>query len=69
MLTLRSSIYGQCSRCDMNLEPVWYTEREEELVGGVWIKTGRKRKSCSHLLCPCCGNTECVDDSFDGPWY
>lgn len=63
------STYGECSECGDALKPVWFIEEEETVTYGVRTKTGRKRKACSHLLCESCGNTECVDDSFDGSWY
>lgn len=65
---MADSIYGKCSKCENDLEPVWYTEHEERFEYGLRVKTGRTRTACSHLLCPYCGNVECVDESFDGPW-
>lgn len=59
------NVYGECPQCGGPLSPVWFLE--EEYVKG--IRTGRKRKACSHLLCDRCGHIEIVDDSFDGPWY
>lgn len=61
-------MYGNCSKCSVPLEPVWFTEEEYEVVNGIMYKTGRKRRAVSHLECPCCLNREIVDDSFDGPW-
>ena len=61
--------YGYCSECDAPMLPVWFTEYEEETIGGYRHKTGRKREACDYLYCPICGTRECVDDSFDGPWH
>jgi hypothetical protein len=60
--------YGYCSECGAELIAVWFTDIEYELVGGVWLKTGRTKQAVSHLECEICGHRECVDDSFDGPW-
>lgn len=59
-----SSMYGICSRCERDLEPVWF--EEEEFKRG--RPTGRTRRACSHLECPVCLKKECIDDTFDGPW-
>lgn len=59
--------YGKCDRCGDNMIPVWFIE--EEYKPGSIVKTGRKRKACSHLECPSCFRCYCVDDSFDGSWY
>ena len=59
--------YGEC-KCGRSLLPVWFTEEETEVVGGIMTKTGRKRKSCSHLECPRCLKRFVVDDSFDKPY-
>ena len=50
--------------------PIWF-EEEESWIGydGREYKTGRKRTACSHFECPECFETECVDDTFDGPWH
>ena len=63
-----SKIYGKCEKCGEVYQPIFFTEEETKVVNGAMIFTGRKRKACSHLECPCCGNKECVDDTFDGPW-
>lgn len=64
------SRFGACCKCgNTELAPVYFTEYEEEKVAGVFIRTGRKRRAVSHLECDVCGHRECVDDSFDGPWY
>lgn len=63
------SQYGSCSKCGSTLVPIWFTEEEIKIVNGSMIKTGRKRKACSHLECSSCFKKECVDDSFDGKWY
>ena len=63
------SKYGYCSECGAPLEPVWFTEEETKVVGGIMIHTGRTRRAVSHLECPDCFNKEAVDDSFDGPWH
>lgn len=61
--------YGQCEQCGADLKPIWFTEEEYQIIGGISIKTGRKRRACSHLVCPDCLKNYCVDDSFDGPYY
>lgn len=62
--------YGKCTICNSELEPGgWYTEYEEIIRSSGIIRTGRKRRSLSYLVCPRCGNKEIVDDSFDMPWY
>lgn len=53
-------LYGiPCLKCGCTMEPVFFTEH----------KAGRERLAVDYLICPYCLNTECVDDSFDGPWY
>lgn len=61
-----SSIYGVCSRCNYSLSPVYFREEERNKQN---VLTGRVRKACSHLVCECCGKQECVDDTFDGPFF
>ena len=61
--------YGICSKCGTDLEPVWFIEKETKIEYGSLHRTGRVRESVSHLECPVCLTSECVDDSFDGPWY
>lgn len=61
--------YGKCEICGDNLKPVWFLEEETKYEFGILIKTGRVRQAVSHLSCPSCLNTYCVDDSFDKPWY
>lgn len=60
------SIYGVCSRCDYPFAPVYFMEEERDKNH---FLTGRVRRACSHLVCECCGKNECVDDTFDGPWF
>ena len=63
------SKFGKCSNCDVDLEPVYFTEDEYETTfNGVQYKTGRKRRAVSHLVCPACFVHVTVDDSFDSPW-
>lgn len=59
--------YGSCA-CGGDLLPVWFTEEEQKLSGGLMIPTGRKRRACSHLTCSKCMKNECVDDSYDTPY-
>lgn len=66
---MRESIYGNCDRCNSQLEPIWFTEYEYETYGGTRVKTGRKRKSVSHLICPNCMKNYIVGDSYDGSWH
>lgn len=60
--------YGKCEQCGIELEPVWFTEEETKVSNGIMIHTGRKRRACSHLVCPQCLKNYAVDDSFDGNW-
>ena len=63
-------LYGiSCSECGCTMEPVFFTEDEYKTSNGSLYKTGRKRLAVDYLICPCCLTKECVDDSFDGPWY
>ena len=67
---MNNNIYGNCRRCDVPLEAVWFTEEEYVTTNdGHMYKTGRKRKAVDYLICPLCLKVECVDDSFDGNWY
>lgn len=61
--------YGTCDRCGSSLFPIYFTEKETEVIAGVMTYTGRVRRAVSHLQCDCCMHEVCVDDSFDGPWY
>lgn len=62
--------YGSCSKCGADLAPVYFTEEEYRIepITHIQYKTGRSRRAVDYLLCDCCGNTEAVDDSFDGLW-
>ncbi len=60
------SIYGVCKRCDFAFSPVYFLEEERDKYHSL---TGRVRKAVSHLVCECCRKNECVDDTFDGPWF
>lgn len=60
--------YGICAECGDELEPVWFTDEEYEVIGGIQCRTGRVRRAVDYLECPCCLKKYCVDDSFDGPW-
>ena len=62
-------MFGQCSDCNCELEAVWFEEEEIKMEYGLLIKTGRKRNAVDYLVCPCCLNRYCVDDSFDGEWH
>lgn len=61
--------YGECPKCGAFLEAVWFIEDEYKTLQGMLFKTGRKRRAVDFLVCPYCDHKECVDDSFDGPWY
>lgn len=50
----------KCEDCGAQMEPVWFKDRRND---------GRVRLAVDYLICPCCLATQCVDDSFDGPWY
>lgn len=58
----------KCYKCGNTMLPVWFTKEEEKIFYGQRYKTGRKCRAVSHLECPICFATECVDDSFDEPW-
>lgn len=61
--------YGVCLVCGSQLEPVLFTEKEEKLVDGHYIETGRYRINVDYLLCENCGHKEAVDgESFAGEW-
>ena len=60
------SVYGVCARCDFPFSPVHFLDEERDKHH---LLTGRVRKAVSHLVCECCGKNECVDDTFDGPWF
>ena len=49
-----------CEDCGTQMEPVWFTDRRND---------GKRRLAVDYLICPCCLTKQCVDDSFDGPWY
>lgn len=66
-VVIMGSKYGKCE-CGYLLEPIWFTEEQTDVSGGIMIKTGRKRKACSHLVCSGCLRNYCVDDSFDSSW-
>lgn len=48
--------------------PIRFVEEEIKTEHGVQYKTGRTRTAVSHLECPNCLKSFCVDDSFDGEW-
>lgn len=60
--------YGTCDICGSSLFPVWFKEREREVVNGRMSYTGRVRDAVSHLECIGCMRDYPVDDTFDGPW-
>lgn len=60
------NIYGTCE-CGGELFPVWFEEKEENIIDGYRVYTGRTRRACSHLECEC-GRKFCVDNSLDGVW-
>lgn len=63
------SKFGTCSYCGGILRPIYFIREEELIYNGQIIKTGRKCKAVSHLVCENCLMNEIVDDSFDGDWY
>ena len=60
--------FGECDECSGVLRPVWFIEEEYETVHGMILKTGRKRRAVSHLVCEIRLKNYAIDDSFDGPW-
>lgn len=66
---MNNSMYGECSECGTPLEPVWFIEEEYKTINGCMFKTDRKRRAVDYLICPCCLQKACVDNSFDGNWY
>lgn len=65
----KTNVYGLCPECDIELEPVWFIEEEYKTECGIMYKTGRKRRAVDYLICPCCLQKQCVDDSYDGVWH
>lgn len=61
--------FGKCPYCGSDLSPVYGTEDEFIIKNSHLIKTGRKRRIVAYLQCEACFKKQCVDDSFDGPWY
>ena len=61
--------YGLCTRCKIDLKPIWFIEEEYRTEDGIMYKTGRKRRAVGTLVCPICLKEYCVDDSFVGNWY
>lgn len=58
------ALYGECS-CGTSLIPVFFIEEERNRNN---VKTGRKRRAISCLVCPTCLKNFCIDDSFDEKW-
>lgn len=61
--------FGKCPYCGNDLSPVYGTEDEFIVENNHLIKTGRERRIVAYLQCKTCFKKQCVDDSFDGPWY
>lgn len=61
--------FGNCPYCGGKLHPVWFTDEETQVIHGSLIKTGRKRRAISHLVCEDCFRNQIIDDSYDGNWY
>lgn len=59
-------MFGKCGICNVDLEPVLFMEEERDLRGYL---TGRVRRAVDYLYCPCCGQKEICDSSFDGEWH
>lgn len=58
--------YGFCDVCETPLEvSEWFDEPEYDRHG---MTTGRIKKAASSLICPCCMNEICIDDSFDSSY-
>jgi hypothetical protein len=56
IVTRESRLWSRCKKCKwMNKESQSYIETQTCCA-------------CSHFECPYCGEKECVDDTFDGPW-
>lgn len=59
----------KCNKCGTQLAFDFFIEKEEVLMKGQFIKTGRKRTNVNYLYCPNCGTIECVDgETFAGNW-
>ena len=52
------SKFGVCPNCKCELEPSYAQEIDK--------KNHRWKIIVDYLFCPECGETSCVDDSFDG---
>lgn len=50
-----------CTHCRTAMKPVYAKEVDE--------KNNRWRIIVDYLVCPFCGEIQCVDDTFDGPWH
>lgn len=61
--------FGMCDDCGVELEAVWFMEKEFRTVNSFMIRTGRKRRAVDYLICPCCLKKQCVNDSYDGAWH
>ena len=60
----------ECPVCGDRLMPVMFMEEEEIYDSYGHYKTGRVRRSCSHLECVGCFHKEAVDDTFlAGDWF
>lgn len=55
--------YGECKVCELQLEPVWFEEKECKQG----YPTGRPRQTVDYLICSVCLNKMCVDDIFNKP--
>lgn len=55
-----------CRHCKCPMQPAIYKEKEYNKNK---IPTGRIKFAVEYLFCPICGETSCVDDSFDGDWF
>lgn len=61
--------FGKCD-CGGTLYPIYYTLYETTDINGNYIRTGRKKRAVSHLVCDSCLKNICIDDSFDeGYWH
>lgn len=58
--------YGVCEDDKVSLVPRYALEKEHDSNGAL---TGRWRRICDCLVCPCCGAAYAVDERFDGEWH
>ena len=64
------ALYGSCPRCGSGFRPVRFEEKEEvfDPVTHGLVETGRTRWAIDYLICPWCGEKQCVDGDCGVLW-